>query len=98
MSYNRTQRAFTDVETGEIFVLYMHSETHQYKLISDGSGRLAKGTEVNGFYIAAHSGVTVKINGKRQLFIDRGQFYNLKQGEKVTHKKYVGFTKFTKTN
>lgn len=98
MVYHKTQRTFEDVETGEIFALYMHPETHEYKLISDGSNKLAAGAEVNGFYISAHSGITIKINGKRQMFIDRGQFYNLKEGETITHKKYVGFSKFTKAN
>jgi hypothetical protein len=96
MAFNRTQRTFENVETKEVFALYMHSETHEYKLISDGSEKHAAGTEVNGFYIAPHTSVTLKINGTKQVYVGNGQFYNIKEGETITHKKYIGFKKFTK--
>jgi hypothetical protein len=91
----RTNRKFTDIEENEVFVLYKEKNDN-YRLISDGSEKYAKGTEVNGFYICAHCGVTIKINGKKQITLSMGTFYNLKEDEKITHKKYTGFDKFTK--
>lgn len=91
----RTRRSFKDVEDKEIFVLYTE-ENGRYRLISDGSEKFAKGTEVNGFYICAHCGVTIKINNSKIIKLDQGEFYNLKENEIITHKKYIGFKKFTK--
>lgn len=91
----RTNRSFKDVEDKEIFVLYT-DEKERYRLISDGSEKFAKGTEVNGFYICAHCGVTLKINNSKIIKLDDGEFYNFKENEVVTHKKYIGFKKFTK--
>jgi uncharacterized membrane protein YfhO len=94
--YYKTQRSFKDVETKEIFCLLMDDETKDFKLVSDGSEVFAKGTEVNGFYICAHTDVTIKINNSRQIKLNRGTFYNLKENEKITHKKFTGFSRFTK--
>lgn len=93
----RTNRIFTDTESKEIFVLYTNSNGN-YHLISDGSDKHAKGTEVNGFYICAHCGVTIKINNAKIVKLNQGEFYNFKENELVTHKKYIGFKRFTKTN
>ena len=100
--YRPTQRTFRDCETQEEFRLYMHDTKHCYKLIKDVSSKnLAAGTEVNGFYIAAHTSLDLKLNTKKIVHIDRGEFYNLKQNEdgvieQPTHIKYCGFEKFTK--
>jgi hypothetical protein len=91
----RTKRSFIDIEDKEVFVLYQESND-SFRLISDGSEKYAKGTEVNGFYICAHCGVTIKINNKKQITLPMGTFYNLKENEVITHKKYTGFDKFTK--
>lgn len=93
-----TKRIFTDIEENEPFRLYVNSDTHEYFLISDGTEKYAKGTEVNGFYICAHDCVTIRINGKKDIKLSQGSFYNLKEGEAVTHKKYAGFSRFTKSN
>lgn len=92
-----TQRTFTNVETNQTCRLYTSNDASKYHLIYEGQPKeIADGSEVNGFYLAAHTGVTIKINNKKIVFISSGQFYPLKEGEKVTHKKYVGFNKFTK--
>lgn len=91
----RTKRSFKDVEDKEVFVLY--TETNgDYALISDGSEKYAKGTQVNGFYICAHCGVSIKINNTKIVKLSQGEFYNLKEEEKITHKKFLGFKNFTK--
>ncbi len=97
---NPTQRTYTDTETGDKFRLYMNSEGNKYALITDGSDNPeapAKGSKVNGFYLCAFTGVTIKINNKKLVKMANGEFYNLKEGETVTHKKFIGFKKFTKT-
>ncbi len=94
-----TNRTFTDVENGIEFRLYMHDQTHEYALIYDGGTKstdYAKGTEINGFYISAHTDQQIKINGEKLIKLNTGQFYNMKEGEVVTHKKYAGFKRFTK--
>lgn len=91
----RTNRTFSDVETKEIFVLYVKPNGN-YELISDGSLKHAKGTQVNGFYICAHCDVTIKINNIKAVHLKQGTFYNLKENEQITHKKYIGFNRFTK--
>ena len=92
-----TNRIFTDIEDNEKFRLYVNETTHEYKLELEGkSEKYAQGTSVNGFYICAHCGVTLKINGKKQIYLPMGTFYNLKENEIITHKKFTGFKKFTK--
>jgi hypothetical protein len=94
--YVLTQRKFTDVETNEVFHLYMHPVRHEYKLVSHGSDKHCAGSEVNGFYLSAHSPMTLKINKTKLVELNTGEFYTMKEGEVITHKKYCGFTKFTK--
>jgi len=94
-----TQRTYTDVETNEVFRLYSNDKTGAFKLITDGSIMFAKGCEVNGFYIASHTSMDIKLNTGEIIHLDRGQFYNLKENkdniiEDVTHVKYCGFKKF----
>ena len=94
----QTKRHFEDVETGRKFNLWMDNADNYY-LIAGPTERpedCTEGTQVNGFYISAHTGVTIKLNGKKQILLDMGQFYNLKEGEIITHKKYTGFSRFTK--
>ena len=92
-----TLRKFNDVETGYICRLYTSNDTSKYHLIYEGQSHIiADGCEVNGFYISAHSSVTIKINGKKQINLSPNEFYHLKEGEVITHKKYAGFKKFTK--
>ena len=94
-----TQRTFTDTETKDVFRLYANEDFSKYKLISDPTKKpmeMAGGTEVNGFYISAHTGVTIKLNSVKTVKIGMGEFYNLKEGEVITHRKYTGFKRFTK--
>jgi hypothetical protein len=95
-NFRKTNRHFKNCETGDICDLWMDDITHEYKLIHQGSEQTAKGSEVNGFYIAAHSSITIKINRKKIVSISRGEYYNLKEFEQITHKKYCGFKSFTK--
>lgn len=92
-----TQRTFTDVETGNNCRLYTSQDASKYHLIYEGQNdKISDGSEVNGFYISAHTGAEIKLNTKKTIFVDSGNFYHLKEGEKVTHRKFVGFSKFTK--
>lgn len=92
-----TQRTFTNTETGDKTRLYTSLDGSRYHLIYEGQhNKIADGSEVNGFYISAHTGAEIKLNTGKKIFIDRGNFYHLKQGEQVTHRKFIGFSKFTK--
>ena len=92
-----TKRTFTCAETNNICRLYTSNENSRYHLIYEGQHeKIADGSEVNGFYLLAHTGGTLKINNKKQVDLNMGQFYHLKEGETVTHIKYCGFNKFTK--
>lgn len=93
----KTNRTFTDVETNNDFRLYTSKDNSVYHLIAEGQPeKIADGTEVNGFYISAHTSQDIKINNTKVIKLPQGSFYNLKEGEKITHKRYAGFTKFTK--
>lgn len=92
-----TNRIFRNVENGHECRLYTSKDNSQYHLIYEGQHDIiADGCEVNGFYLLAHTGATVKVNSKKQVKIGMGEFYNLKENEKVTHIKYTGFDRFTK--
>lgn len=92
-----TQRTYTDVETGYNTRLYTSLDGSKFHLIYEGQhDKIADGSEVNGFYISAHTGAEIKLNTGKKIFIGMGNFYNLKQGEKVTHRKFTGFNKFSK--
>lgn len=93
---NPTQRTYTDAETGHNTRLYTSLDNSKFHLIYEGQKDIADGTEVNGFYISAHTGAEIKLNTGKKIFIDRGNFYHLKEGEKVTHRKFIGFSKFIK--
>jgi hypothetical protein len=92
-----TQRTYTDTETGHNCRLYTSQDASKYHLIYEGQpDKIADGSEVNGFYICAHTDTTIKVNNKKQVQLPRGTFYHLKEGETVTHRKFIGFSKFTK--
>ena len=92
-----TQRTYTDVETGYNTRLYTSLDGSKFHLIYEGQhDKIADGSEVNGFYISAHTGTDIKLNTGKKIFVNMGQFYHLKEGEKVTHRKFAGFLKFTK--
>lgn len=94
----KTQRTYTDVETGIEYSLYMDNADRYHLIIDKHQGPQAPtiGTEKNGFYICAHTAVTVKTNKKRTVFLDMGQFLGLSEGEEVVKRKFVGFNKFYK--
>lgn len=94
--YRPSKRKYTDVETGEEFVLYVGETTHEFKLISQGSKEYAAGTEVNGFYICSFTACTIKLNTGRKIYLPMGTFYNLKEEESVISRKFIGFNKFVK--
>lgn len=94
-----TARTYTDTETGFICRLYTSNDSSKFHLIYEGNraeNAPTDGTEVNGFYIAAHTGATIKLNTGKKIFVDSGNFYHLKGGEQATHRKFVGFKTFTK--
>ena len=89
-----TNRNYKDVETGEIFRFYA-DDNHNNKLIAESgvNKNLAGGTEVNGWYLSANHSVHLKINNKKIIKLSSGEFYNLKEGERITHRKYPTFDK-----
>ena len=92
-----TQRTFTDIETGYNFRLYTSQDASQYHLIAEGQHeKIADGCEVNGFYICAHTGVTIKTNLGSIIKLSPSNFYNFKESEVITYKKFTGFSRFTK--
>ncbi len=97
-----TERKFRDIETGKVFDLFIDETTKSnYKLIYTSSNLkdsadMANGSEVNGSYIAAGYPMTIKLNSKKIVYLPRGTFYNVKEGEEVTHRKYEGFKRFIK--
>ncbi len=96
-----TNRVYRNVLTDKPFRLWSNTDTHEFSLISVGTETHAKGTTVNGWYLAAHTSMHIKLNTGKIVYLPQGTFYNLvenEQGviEKVTHIKYCGFKRFTK--
>ena len=92
-----TQRTYTDIETGYNTRLYTSLDGSKYHLIYEGQHDvIADGSEVNGFYISAHTGAEIKLNTGKKIKLNMGNFYHLKEGEKVTHRKFTGFNRFSK--
>jgi len=89
-TYHPTKRVYIDVETKESFNLCQHHKTQEFKLISN------ENTIVNSCYLCACTPSTIKLNTGKIINLDNGEFYNLKEKEVVTHRKFCGFTKFTK--
>ncbi len=93
-----TNRIFENVENGHKCRLYTSKDRSVYHLIYEGQDEIiADGSEVNGFYLLAHTGGTIRLNNNKEIELQAGQFYNLKESEKVTHVKYTGFKKFKKS-
>ena len=90
--YYESNRKYTNVETGEVFTLYKDNITSNIKLVSDTT----KNELINDFYVCGFDSVTIKINNRKEIKLGAGDFYFIKQGETVTHKKYAGFKNFTK--
>jgi hypothetical protein len=85
----QTGRTYADSETGRVFELWEHPETHDFSLW--------RGDEcVNGFYAAAHAGAEIKLNTGRVVRLSLGEFYNLNEGESVKSRKFDGMKRFNK--
>ena len=92
-----TQRTYTDAETGHNTRLYTSLDGSKFHLIYEGQhNEIADGSEVNGFYISAFTATEIKLNTGKKIFVSSGSFYHLKEGEKVTHRKFVGMGGFRK--
>lgn len=92
-----TNRIFTDVETNLVCRLYTSCDASKYHLIFEGQPDIiADGCEVNGFYVAPFAPVHIKVNNSRELYLEAGQFYNLKEGERVTHRKFITAKRYSK--
>lgn len=92
MNLEKTNRSFTDIETKKVFNLYRDSKTGEFVLQYDNPLNdydFAKGTTVNGFYIAGHDDIEIKLNNGKKIKLPRGYFYNLKENEDVTHRRYT---------
>lgn len=86
----QTERSYRNIDDDKLYRLYMDNITHNYALINQDT------IIQDNFYLAAHTAVEIKINNSRIISLNRGFFCCLKPNEKVTHKKYAGFKRFTK--
>jgi hypothetical protein len=96
--YTETQRKFKEVDTSLIYTLYQNQNTKSYKLIFEDNKNPAdpvNGTEINGFYLTC-IGIDLKLNTGKTIKLQTNEFYNLKEGEKITHVKRVNHKKFVK--
>lgn len=94
----KTARQYENIETGYIYSLYQ-DQTDNFHLIIDedqGPEAPAIGTECNGFYICAFTDTYIKINNTKVIKLPWGTFYNIKEGEEITHKKFFIEKKFRK--
>ena len=83
-------RTYSNVETGEQYQLIYDSVKGAH-IVTD-----AKGNDIPHFYACGFDGVTIRVNSGKEIKLSMSQIYVFKQGEKATHKKYAGFSKFSK--
>lgn len=93
-----TNRTYTNTETGYTCRLYTSQDASRFHLIYENNPpeAPADGSEVNGYYLAAHTGAEIKLNTGKTVKVGSGEFYNLKEGEQAISRKFTGFSKFTK--
>jgi len=97
MTLQSTKRTYRNTETGDNARLYTSLDGSKFHLIYEGQfNKIADGSEVNRFYISAHTGTEIKLNTGKKIFVDRGEFYTLKEREEVTHRRFIGFKRFSK--
>lgn len=95
--YTPTNRTFTDVENGIKFRLFVESDKHEFKLFNEAhDGYSQYSYEINGFYICAHTDSTIRLNNGKEISLNTGQFYHLKENERVTQRKFAGMNRFYK--
>lgn len=54
-----------------------------------------EGEQIRGYFYNTWTDTTIKTT-KRTVFLKIGQFVHLEKGEKLTHQKYFGKTRFSK--
>lgn len=89
--YIPTERTYQHVFTGDKFRLYESDKTGKTKLLNESTGE-----EPEAFYTSAFTGVTLRLKDKQEIYLKAGQFLPINSSNPITHKKYIGFKKFTK--
>jgi len=85
----RTNRTFTNAKTGKEYILFTSQDASKDHLITE------EGEHAQRFYATAYE-QTIKLNTGKVISLEAGTFYELKDGEKVTHRRIAGRNKFTK--
>ena len=89
---DKTQRTYTNIETNELYSLYRNPNTDQIALVKQDNGEILR----EPFYACGFDSLTIRLNTKKEINLNSGSFYQLKEDEKVTHRKFAGFNKFSK--
>lgn len=90
-NFYQTQRSYTNLETKERFNMWRNENTHENILVSKSGERF------NGpVYIAAFTATYIKLNTKKVVYINNGEFYHLKEGEKAISKRFFIEPRFRK--
>lgn len=85
----QTQRSYKNVDTGKVFSMWTTTAGQNILIDSEGN-------QITGFYICAFTSSIVRLNNKKEVSLNPDEFYHLKQGEKATHRKFIGFKTFKK--
>lgn len=86
-----TQRTYTNVETKKTYRLFHDSNTGDLELRTENEMQEIFNGAV---YFCAFDSVTIRLNNDRIIPLRMGEFYALKPGENVTHRKFAGFKQF----
>lgn len=89
----KTERTFTDIETGYKFMQWQNPETHQIKLLAEGQpDKIPNRAQPSNFY-ASNFPQDIKLNTGKIIALKPQTFYSIKKGEIVTHRKIEGLHK-----
>lgn len=89
--YIPKERTYQHVFSGDKFRLYESDKTGKTKLINESTGE-----EPEAFYACALIGVTLRLKDKQEIYLKAGQFLPINTNNPITHKKYIGFKRFSK--
>jgi hypothetical protein len=86
----KSQRTYSNYNTGERFEMFVDSDTHKHVLINPINGE-----RINAFVLCAFSAIDYKTAKGKIIGLSIGEFLPNPNNE-ITHKRFLGFSRFVK--
>lgn len=89
--YQATQREYTEQLTGEVYTLFMNSDTQEFKLLNEINDR-----EVTRFVLCAFTNCDYKFKEGITIRVNKGNFLDCTDKPLPTHRKFFFEKRFKK--